>query len=128
MPKTPPQDKPKLAVLGPGTRTRSRKISSVGELLSRQPAARALQATVGAQQQWLDWLRAKLPAELRNHVVGAVPRRDTLIVYASSAAWSTRLRYALADVPAAECQALDSRIRALSVRVMPPGSVGAPRG
>jgi hypothetical protein len=60
--------------------------------------------------------------------VGAVPRRGTLIVYASSAAWSTRLRYALASASVAECQELDPRIRTLSVRVMPPGSVGAPRG
>jgi len=121
MPKNPPHDKPKLPVLGRGTRARGGKISSIGELLSRQPAARAVQAAVGAQQQWLTWLRGRLPDELRDHVVGAVPRRDTLIVYASSAAWSTRLRYALAG-GLADCQARDPRIRTLSVRVMPPGA------
>jgi hypothetical protein len=94
--------------------------------LSKQPAARAAQAALGAQQQWLDLLRARLPAELAAHVVGAVPRRDTLVVYASSAAWSTRLRYALAD-GLAECRALDPRIRALSVRIRPPGGA-TPRG
>jgi hypothetical protein len=121
MPKNPPRDKPKLPALGRGTRVRGAGISSIGELLSRQPAARALQAAVGAQQQWLTWLRGRLPAELRDHVVGAMPRRDTLVVYASSAAWSTRLRYALAG-GLADCQARDPRIRALSVRVLPPGA------
>ena len=127
MPKPPRQDKPKLPALGPGTRTRSRRIASVAELLSRQPAARAVKAAVDAQQQWLVWLRDILPADLRAQVVGAVSRRGTLIVYASSAAWSTRLRYALAGGLAA-CQTRDPRIRALSVRVMPPGGAGAGRG
>lgn len=126
MPKTPPQHKPPRPVLGPGTRTRRPGMRSIGDLLSKQPAARAVQAALGAQQPWLDWLRARLPAELAAQVVGAAPRRDTLIVYASSAAWSTRLRYALAD-GLAECQALDSRIRALSVRIRPPGGA-TPRG
>jgi hypothetical protein len=102
-------------------------MASIGELLSRQPAARAVQAAVDAQQQWLVWLRDILPADLRTQVVGAVSRRGTLIVYASSAAWSTRLRYALAGGLAA-CQTRDPRIRALSVRVMPPGGAGAARG
>jgi hypothetical protein len=94
--------------------------------LSRQPATRALQAGRDAREQWLAWLRDILPAELRPHLVGAAPRRGTLIVYAASAAWSTRLRYALAGSLAA-CQARDAAIRELSVRVLPPGGVGAPR-
>jgi hypothetical protein len=121
MPKPPPQDKPKLPALGPGTRTRSGKVRAISELLSRQPTARAVQGALAAQQQWVVWLRSVLPENLREQVVGAVPRRGTLVVYAASAAWSARLRYALAD-GLRECQARDPRIRALSVRVMPPGA------
>jgi len=120
MPKTPPPDKPKHPVLDPGKRSRRPGMRSVSDLLSRPAVARVPPAGPGAQQQWLDWLRARLPAELAVHVVGAVPRRDTLIVYASSAAWSTRLRYALVD-GGLESQSLDGRIRRLSVRVRPPG-------
>ena len=105
---------------------RGGRVRSIGELLSRQPGIQALEAGRDAREQWLAWLRDILPAELRAHVVDAAPRRGTLIVYAASAAWSTRLRYALAGSLAA-CQARNAEIRKLSVRVLPPGGVQAPR-
>jgi hypothetical protein len=101
-------------------------MSRISDLLSRQPTARAVQAAVDVEQQWLGWLRDILPAELRGELAGAVARRGTLFIYASSAAWSTRLRYALASV-LPQCQARDPGVRALRVRVMPPGGVGSPR-
>ncbi|MCC7460838.1 MAG: DUF721 domain-containing protein [Gammaproteobacteria bacterium] len=87
--------------------------------MSRQPAARAAQRGLDAQQRWLAWLRDIVPAELGTRMIGAAEQRGTLIVYASSAAWCTRLKYALADA-LPRCQERAPQIRALQVRVRPP--------
>jgi hypothetical protein len=102
-------------------RKRRGKISSISDLLSRQPAARAVRTALDAQQQRLAWLRDILPAELGAQLTGAVERRGTLIVYASTAAWCARLRYALSG-SLMRCQEHEPTIRALQVRVRPPGS------
>ncbi len=120
MPKTPPQDKPDEPALGRGSRTRGRRTVAIGELLSRQPAARAVRAALDRQEQWLAQLRDILPPELGAQLAGAVERRGTLIIYASSAAWCTRLKYALAGA-LPRCQELAPQLRALQVRVRPPG-------
>ena len=77
-----------------------------------------LEREVGAQRQWLSWLTEALPAELRDQLVYAVQRGPELTVLAASAAWSARLRFALAE--------LEPRIRAhhpdivkVTVRVAP---------
>ena len=127
MPKTPPRDKPNRPALGRGTGNHSRKPLSVGELLSKQPATRAVRAALDAEQQWLARLREQLPAELAARLAGAVERRGTLTVYATSAAWCTRLKYALAGT-LAPLQAAAPQLRALQVRVRPPGKGAGPRG
>ena len=127
MPKTPPRDKPNRPALGPGTGNRSRKTLSVGELLSKRPAAGAVQAALDAQQQWLARLRLRLPTDLAAQLAGAVERRGTLVVYAASAAWCTRLKYALAEV-LPQLRAEVPGIRALQVRVRPPGRAAGQRG
>jgi hypothetical protein len=120
MPKPPPQDKPIHPALGPGSRVRSRRITVIGELLSRQALPRAAQAGLDAQQRWLAWLRDIVPAELGERICGAVEHRGSLIIYASSAEWCTRLKYALADA-LPRCQERTPQIRALQIRVRPPG-------
>lgn len=88
------------------------------------------------QQCWVEWLRAQVPAVLAQHLVsvllksgcsaasGALPARGgaasavaELIIFADSAAWSMRLRYALAALQ----QQIDARAGApvrISVRVV----------
>jgi hypothetical protein len=126
MPKTHHPDKPKSSALDRELRTHTRKISRVSDLLSRQPALQAREARAGVQESWTLWLREQLPAELRPCLVAAEPRRDVLVIHASSAAWSLRLRYALAGTLAA-CTARDPVIRSISVRVRPPGGVASKR-
>ena len=89
-----------------GRRDRNRAVRpraqprSVGQaldiLLQRQPglAARAIQAT--ENNTLIDTLRALLPADLAPHAMAAQQQRSQLLVTADSAAWSGRLRYAVA--------------------------------
>ena len=126
MPKKPPQDKPKRLALGPGSGIRGRKISSVSDLLSSQPAARAAQAALAAERAWLAFLRPRLPPEIAGHLAGAAVRRGVLLIYATSAAWSARLRYVLGGLEP-QCTEHDPTVRRIEVRVQPPGSGGRPR-
>ena len=57
-----------------------------------------LQRELGAQRQWLEWLSGALPAELRGQLVQALQRGPELTVLAASAAWSARMRFALAEL------------------------------
>ncbi len=96
--------------------TQSNKTLKINDLLSKRPVLARLTAAIPAQQAWVEWLRAELPAELAEHVVNVVPRRAAtagdateLVIFADSAAWGTRLRYALS--------ALDGRIRSRDAAV-----------
>jgi hypothetical protein len=68
------------------------------------------------QQSWADWLRATLAAELAGHLVTAVPKNAELLVFADSAAWGVRLRYALqALLP--QITARDAALSRITVRI-----------
>jgi hypothetical protein len=71
-----------------------------------------------AQQDWLSWLQERLPAELREAAVNVIPKGRELVVMARSAAWSSRLRYALAAVET-EITAREARICKITVRIAP---------
>jgi hypothetical protein len=47
---------------------------------------------------WSEWLSNRLPAEIRARVSGIVERDDTLVIFAESAAWSARLRFAVREL------------------------------
>jgi len=55
---------------------------------------------------------------MATHVSGILERQGGLIVYADSAAWGTRLRYAIAECEAA-LRAGHPQLTAITVRVMP---------
>ncbi len=57
-----------------------------------------LQRELGAQREWREWLSEALPAELRGQLVQALQRGPELTVLAASAAWSARMRFALAEL------------------------------
>jgi predicted nucleic acid-binding Zn ribbon protein len=90
--------------------------SIISDLLSNKSGLARLGAAIPVQQSWVDWLRAAVIAELAGHIVNAVPKDDKLVVFADSAAWGTRLRYALATLQSA-IAARDSAISHTTVRV-----------
>jgi hypothetical protein len=125
MPKKPPQDKARSPDLRSGKAYVRRRPGqsatprSLNEIMTGKGWLQNLTAARSAQQEWLAWLREQLPAELRAAAVNVIPKGHELVVMSRSAAWSTRLRYALA--------AVESRIRerapqisTLRVRVAPP--------
>jgi len=67
---------------------------------------------------WDAWLSNRLPAEIRPRVSGVVERDDTLVIFAESAAWSARLRFAVQDL---ERQIFDAAtgLTTVVVRVKP---------
>jgi predicted nucleic acid-binding Zn ribbon protein len=84
-----------------------------------KPGLARLGAAIPVQQSWADWLRAAVAAELAGHIVNAVPKDDKLVVFADSAAWGARLRYALATLQSA-IAARDSAISHTTVRIQRP--------
>jgi predicted nucleic acid-binding Zn ribbon protein len=91
-------------------------LKSVNELLSHRSGLRRIVDSIPAQLSWAEWLRAALAAPLAGHIVSAVPKSSELVVFADSAAWATRLRYALAALLPA-ISARDAAISRTAVRV-----------
>ncbi len=92
------------------------KPKSVNDLLIGSLSLRRIAATIPAQQSWTDWLRGVVASELASHIVNVVPNAGQLVVFADSAAWGTRLRYALAGMQA-DIAGRDASISSASVRV-----------
>lgn len=126
MPKNPIQDKktaPKRGgrSAGPAPRTRFRAAPQVlGEIMKKQGWIADLQRAQADRQDWLARVSELLPEELRGSLVSVVQRPGQLTILTSSAAWSSRVRYALA--------ALELQLRAerpdivkVLVRVSPAG-------
>ena len=78
------------------------------------------------QQEWVEWLAAALPEELRGSIVNVVQRGPELRVLAISAAWSARLRYALTAL-APQLKQRAPLIVKVTVRVAPAGRADAQR-
>jgi len=95
-------------------------VESVKSLLSR--ASHSALARVAEQRQsqndWGEFVGSKLPADLRGRVRGVVERDGNLVIFAESAAWSARLRFALADLEPA-IRAENAAIRSVAVKVLP---------
>jgi hypothetical protein len=97
----------------------TRKPHSVKDLLAQlTPALRRVSDQAARQDFWRAWLAAHLPAELLAHLSGIVERDDLLVVFAESAAWSARLRYALKDLET-QLRASRPEIQQIAVRVRP---------
>lgn len=90
----------------------------IGHLLARAPVLSSIQDQAARQASWRGWLKSNLPAQLAGRVTGVVERDGLLTVFAESAAWSARLRYALHDLDRA-VRAADPNIKRVTVRVMP---------
>jgi predicted nucleic acid-binding Zn ribbon protein len=94
---------------------------SVKALLSR--ISRNVVAPVAEQRQaqlgWREWLKNKLPGDIETHITGVVEREGTLTVFAASAAWSARLRFAIIELEP-QIREHKADIEKLVVKVMPP--------
>jgi hypothetical protein len=100
-------------------RRRERSGDSVKDLLTRNnPALQRLAEQRAHQARWRTWLDAHLPAQSRAQLCGIVERHDTLVLFTASAAWSARLRFAIAEIEAALRQA-HPQIARVEVRVLP---------
>jgi len=67
---------------------------------------------------WHGWLSKRLPPETGARVSGIVEREDTLVIFAESAAWSARLRFAVQELER-EILAAGDGLQSVVVRVRP---------
>ncbi|MGQ0835907.1 MAG: DciA family protein [Gammaproteobacteria bacterium] len=99
---------------------RSRLGDSVKGLLgrARNPVLSQISAQKGSQDAWRAWLATRLPEDLAGRVSGVVEREGVLTVFTESAAWSARLRFALAEADA-DVRARSPGLSRVVVKVMP---------
>jgi hypothetical protein len=92
---------------------------SVKDLLARaHPALARLSEQAARQELWRRWLAMHLPREAVEHVSGVVERDDTLVIFTSSAAWSARVRFAVAEIEE-QLKRAHPAIADVAVRVLP---------
>jgi hypothetical protein len=105
-----------------GIKSNTRSVPrSVKELLGRRfPALARLSGEAAQQDEWSAWLSAHLTPQIGPRVSGVHERDSVLVVFAESAAWSARLRFALLELEPALRQE-HPRITATEVRVLPRG-------
>jgi len=119
MPKQPPSDKKIRASLRHGARNR-RGADSVKSLLAARPSP--VLASIGEQARrqasWRQWFGERLPPPLPARITGIVERDGALVLFAESAGWGVRLRYAVAELEA-ELRGAHPTISRVAVRVLP---------
>ncbi|HVO45075.1 MAG TPA: DciA family protein [Steroidobacteraceae bacterium] len=92
---------------------------SVKDVLSRlTPTLTRVCAQAGRQDFWREWLAAHLPESLLPRLSGVVEREGILVVFAESAAWSARLRYAMQELEP-RIRDASPQISGFAVRVLP---------
>jgi hypothetical protein len=92
---------------------------SVKDLLARSIPVLSQAADQSARQAfWRPWLETHLPPGLAARISAITERDATLVVFADSAAWSARLRYALQELQS-QIREAQPDISEITVRVMP---------
>jgi predicted nucleic acid-binding Zn ribbon protein len=115
MPKFPPLHKR----AGSTGLTKSGPPRALGDLLARAtPVLSQIRDQKTRQNYWQSWLTQQLPSELSAHLTGAVERDGALTVFADSAAWAARLRYALTELKA-DIDRSERPVGTVAVRVLP---------
>src|SRR5580692_12475675 len=93
-------------------------MDSVKDLLLRStPVLAGLQREALRQHDWLQWVQRELPEELASHVTGVTEQAGEIVVFAESAVWGVRLRYAAPQLLAA-MNAQQANILGVKVRVV----------
>jgi hypothetical protein len=106
-------------------RSRTRPLSppadSVKQLLNRVlPSLNRVTDQAAKANFWEKWLSERLPPEIRSRVTGVTEQQGRLTVFAVSAVWSARLRYAVAELEPAIRSARPG-VTDVAVRVLPRG-------
>lgn len=97
-------------------------MDSVKDLLQRStPVLAGLQREALRQHDWLQWVRRELPAELAGHVTGVTEQAGELVIFAESAVWGVRLRYAAPQLLGV-IGLKQASISGVKIRVMPRGA------
>jgi hypothetical protein len=97
-------------------------LDSVKDLLQRAtPVLAGLQREALRQRDWLPWVQRELPEELGTHVTGVTEQSGELVIFAESAVWGVRLRYAAPQLLSA-INAQQANIVGVKVRVVPRGA------
>jgi hypothetical protein len=97
----------------------SPRVHSVKDLLARRaPGLMRITAQSARQNFWSCWLSERLSPELRAKVSGITESAGTLVIFAETAAWSARLRYAVLELEH-EIRAADPAVIEVKVRVLP---------
>ena len=92
---------------------------SVKDLLGRvTPVLTPIAKQRIQQKNWREWLDERLGPQLAEHLTGVVERDDALVIFAESAGWATRVRYALADIEK-DVRERNPAIATITVRVIP---------
>ena len=121
MPKKMSRNKRGKAPMRSRTGLVSTPVHSVKELLARRaPGLSRVTTQVARQNFWSCWLGTRLPPEICPHLSGISEREGTLTIFAESAAWSARLRYAVLELER-EIRAADPSLLRIEVRVLPRG-------
>jgi hypothetical protein len=119
MPKKNRRDKRGSSPMRTGAVVSSRRPDSVKDLLARRaPALTRVTDQAARANFWNEWLSQRLPAEVRPRISGVVEREGVLVIFAESAAWSARLRYAVQELDA-EFRTAAEGIASVVVRVRP---------
>jgi len=119
MPKKMSRNKRRTSRLRAQTPSRGPRTYSVKELLAgARPSLKRLTDQATRTAFWSEWLSGKLPAQLRVRISGVAEREGTLVIFAESAAWSARLRYAVLELER-EIRTADRSLTGIEVRVLP---------
>ncbi len=95
------------------------KADSVKDILSRlSPTLTRVTDQAARQATWRDWIQTNLPSEITAKISGIVERDGTVVLFAESAAWSARLRYAVQEIEGTLREA-HPNITEVKVRVLP---------
>ena len=104
-----------------GTQSRN-SLDSVKDLLQRStPVLAGLQREALRQRDWLQWVQRELPEELATHVTGVTEQGGELVIFAESAVWGVRLRYAAPQLLDAMTKQ-QANVVGVRIRVAPRGA------
>ena len=119
MPKNKSRDKRGRPLVRSAAGLRPARAYSVKELLARTaPGLTRVTDQAARQSFWAGWLCRHLPTDLGARVSSVVERDGTLVIFAASAAWCARLRYAVQELDP-QIRAAAPQLTAIAVRVQP---------
>ncbi len=119
MPKNMARNKRGKPLVRTAAGLRPLRLHSVKELLARTAAGMTRVTDQAARQGfWSGWLLSHLSTDIGPRVSGVVERDGTLVIFATSAAWCARLRYAVQELEP-QIRAAAPQLTAIAVRVQP---------